>query len=173
MAITLSNGFLTELKTTTQTTNLQLGDLAGKVNTTPTNGGGGGGGINTWYLYSDEGNINAGPPINPGNAIFTIQGSPVVETFNPNKADGVTYLVFNLFDDDGTDYTTEFTNLVNNGGTISVFQNTNKVTYIGVAGPSFFIDPEGFFVLSAQACTQTVTATPFTFATPISITFGS
>jgi hypothetical protein len=173
MALIFSNGLLTELKTTTQTTNLQFGDLVGKINISDSGGNGGGGGINTWYLYSDEGNINTGAPINPGNAIFTIQGSPVVETFNPNKADGVTYLIFNLFDDDGTDYTTEFTDLVDNGGTISIFQNTNKVTYTGVAGPSFFIDLAGFFVLSAQACTQTITATPFLYATPISITFGS
>jgi hypothetical protein len=45
---------------------------------------------------------------------------------------------------------------------------------VGVAGPSFFKDPFGFFVLSAQACTQTVTsANPFVYGDPISITFGS
>jgi hypothetical protein len=133
-----------------------------------------GGGIGEWYFYSDEGNINAGSPTTSGNAQFIIQGSPVVETYNPNKSNGVTYLAFNLNDSTDTNYNTQFTNLVNNGGTISITQGGNTVTYVGVAGPSFFIDPSGFFVLSAQACTQTVTsANPFVFGDPISITFGS
>ena len=133
-----------------------------------------GGGIGEWYFYSDEGNINAGPPTTSGNVQFIIQGSPVVETYNPNKSNGVTYLAFNLNDSTDTNYNTQFTNLVNNGGTISITQGGNTVTYVGVAGPSFFIDPSGFFVLSAQACTQTVTsASPFVFGTSISITFGS
>jgi hypothetical protein len=133
-----------------------------------------GGGIGEWYFYSDEGNINAGPPTTSGNAQFITQGSPVVETYNPNKSNGVTFLLFNLNDSTDTNYNTQFTNLVNNGGTISITQGGNTVTYVGVAGPSFFIDPFGFFVLSAQACTQTVTsANPFVYADPISITFGS
>ena len=132
-----------------------------------------GGGIGEWYFYSDEGNINAGPPTTSGNAQFIIQGSPVVETYNPNKSNGVTYLAFNLNDSTDTNYNTQFTNLVNNGGTISITQGGNTVTYVGVAGPSFFIDPSGFFVLSAQACTQTVTsASPFVFGTPISLSFS-
>jgi hypothetical protein len=133
-----------------------------------------GGGIGEWYFYSDEGNINAGPPTTSGNAQFITQGSPVLETYNPNKSNGVAFLAFNLNDSTDTNYNTQFTNLVNNGGTISITQGGNTVTYVGVAGPSFFIDPFGFFVLSAQACTQTVTsASPFVYADPISITFGS
>ena len=46
MAITLSNGFLTELKTSTQTTNLQFGDLVGEINIGIVSGSGGGGGGN-------------------------------------------------------------------------------------------------------------------------------
>jgi hypothetical protein len=133
-----------------------------------------GGGVGAWYFYSDEGNINAGPPTTSGNAQFITQGSPVFETYNPNKSNGVSFLLFNLNDSTDTNYNTQFTNLVNNSGTISITQGGNTVTYVGVAGPSFFIDPFGFFVLSAQACTQTVTsANPFVFGDPISITFGS
>lgn len=40
MAITITNGFLSDLKTTTQTTNLQLSDLVGKLNLTTSGGGG-------------------------------------------------------------------------------------------------------------------------------------
>ena len=131
-------------------------------------------GVGEWFFYSDEGNINAGPPTTNGNAQFITQGSPVVETYNPNKSNGVSYLAFNLYDSTDTNYTTQFTNLFNNGGTISITQGGNTVTYVGVVGPYFFIDPSGFFVLSAQACTQTVTsANPFVYADPISITFGS
>ena len=45
-------------------------------------GGGGGGatGSGSWYFHSDEGNLNAGPPTDDGNAIFRINGSPAVET---------------------------------------------------------------------------------------------
>ena len=68
---------------------------------------------------------------------------------------------------------TQFTNLVNNGGTISITQGGNTVTYVGVAGPSFFIENNQFFLVSAQACTQTVTsASPFVYASPISISFS-
>jgi hypothetical protein len=38
MAIVLTNGFLTDLKTTTQTKNLQIGDLVGKINMAPSGG---------------------------------------------------------------------------------------------------------------------------------------
>jgi len=180
MSITLSNGFLTELKTTTQTTNLQFGDLVGEINIgiTSGSGGGGGGGNGTgsgegvWYFYSDEGNINASAPTADGNAIFTIQGSPIVETFNPNKADGVTYLAFNLSDTNGNDYTDEFTNLANNNGTISVIQNGNTITYTSTTPGSYFVDNAGFFIIATTPCTQTATtASPFTYSDPISIIF--
>ena len=138
-------------------------------------GGGGGSGVGSWYFYSDEGNINAGPPIADGNAIFTIQGSPIVETFDPNKTSGTSYLYFNLNDSSGVDYTTQFTDLQNNGGTISITQNGNKATYRSTVPGTYFIDtPNGFFVISTTPATQTATSgVKFTFADPITITFGS
>jgi hypothetical protein len=144
--------------------------IAGSTPTpTPTNGG-----LGSWYFYSDEGNINAAPPTANGNAIFTIQGSPVVETFNPNKADGVTYLVFNLNDSAGTNYTSQFSGYTGGTGTITLSQNGDTATYTSTTPGSYFIDPLGFFVISTAACTQTKSSNnPYVFGIPISLTFGS
>lgn len=50
MAIVLSNGFLTDLKTTTQTTNLQFGDLVGEINIGISSGSNGGGNEGDRYV---------------------------------------------------------------------------------------------------------------------------
>jgi hypothetical protein len=135
----------------------------------------GGAGVGAWYFYSDEGNINAAPPIANGNVIFLINGSPKVETFNPNKSDGVNEIYFNLDDSNGTNYTTQFTALQTNGGTISITQGANTVTYTSTTPGAFFVESGGgFFLILTGPCTQTVTsANPFVFGDPISITFGS
>jgi hypothetical protein len=135
----------------------------------------GGEGVGAWYFYSDEGNINAAPPTENGNAIFLINGSPKVETFNPNKSNGVNEIYFNLDDSNGTNYTTQFTQLATNGGTISITQGANSVTYTSTTPGTFFVQTlEGFFIMQTGPATQTVTsASPFVFGSPISITFGS
>ena len=144
----------------------------------PNSGGNGGGaGAGSWYFYSDEGNINAFAPVANGNAIFTINtGSPIVETFNPNKADGVTYLHFNINDSVGTSYESQFSALTGSGGTISMYQNGNRATYTSTTPGAYNIQDAGgkFFIIAAGASTQThVSPTTFTFADPISIVFGS
>jgi hypothetical protein len=138
---------------------------------TPTSGGAG---IGAWYFYSDEGNLNAVPPTANGNAIFLINGSPKVETFNPNKTNGVAEIYFNLDDSNGTNYTTQFTALANNGGTISITQGANTVTYTSVTPGAFFVDTiNGFFLIQTGPSTQTVTsANPFVFGDPISLSFS-
>jgi hypothetical protein len=146
--------------------------VSGTPGPTPTSAGAG---IGAWYFYSDEGNINAAPPIANGNAIFLINGSPKVETFNPNKSNGVNEIYFNLDDSNGTNYTTQFTELATNGGTISITQGANTVTYTSTTPGTFFVQTlEGFFIMQTGPATQTVTsASPFVFGDPISITFGS
>ena len=137
-------------------------------------GGGGGSGVGEWYFYSDEGNINTGPPSADGNAIFTISGTPIVETFDPNKTSGTSFLFFNLKDSSGVDYTTQFNDLQANGGTISITQNGNKATYRSTVPGTYFIDPAGFFAIATTPATQTATSgVKFTFADPITLTFGS
>jgi hypothetical protein len=141
---------------------------------TPTPTTSGGAGIGAWYFYSDEGNLNAVPPTANGNAIFLINGSPKVETFNPNKTNGVAEIYFNLDDSNGTNYTTQFTALANNGGTISITQGANTVTYTSVTPGAFFVETiNGFFLIQTGPSTQTVTsANPFVFGDPISLSFS-
>jgi len=140
-------------------------------------GGGGGGstGSGSWYFYAAEGELIDGPPTTDGQAIFTDnlpEGSTNV-TFNPNKSGGVNFLNFNLQDSTGTDYTTQFTNLQTNGGTVSVIQNGIIATYTLTAGMAFIQNPPGFAAINTGAATQTVTATSnFVYADPISIVFS-
>lgn len=127
-----------------------------------------------WLFYSDEGNINADPPIADGNSIFLINGSPKVETYNPNKTNGVNEIYFNLSDSGGTDYTTQFTNLQDNGGTLTITQGANTVTYTSTIPGTFFVEAGGgFFIMVTGPATQTVTsASSFIYGDPISLTFS-
>jgi hypothetical protein len=144
---------------------------------TPTSTGGGAG-VGEWYFYSDdEGAINVGPPTANGNVIFTINAGSPTETFNPNKSGGVTYLYFNVRDSIGTDYTSQFSGYTGGTGTITISQNGNTATYTSTTPGSFNIETNAggspFFMIAANACTQTVNSSaPFVFGDPISITFG-
>ena len=139
-----------------------------------------GGGIGAWYFYSDEGNVNVGPPTANGNVIFTINAGSPVETFNPNKSGGVTFLHFNVRDSIGTNYTSQFSGYTGGTGTITISQNGDTATYTSTTPGSFFIETNvgvggsPFFIIAANACTQTKSSNaPFVFGDPISITFGS
>lgn len=152
---------------------------ATNVSPTPTpTSTGGGAGIGEWYFYSDEGDINALPPTENGNAIFTINsGGPTTETFNPNKSGGVTFLHFNVRDSIGTDYTSQFSGYTGGTGTITISQNGDTATYTSTTQGSFFIETNipgsPFFIIAANACTQTVNSVnSFVYGDPISITFG-
>jgi hypothetical protein len=136
-----------------------------------TGGGGGGAG---WLFYSDEGELNADPPTADGNVIFRINSSPAVETYNPNKANGVNQIYFNLSDSAGTDYTTQFTALQTNGGTITMTQGVNTATYTSAVAGTFFVESEvGFFIMQTGFATQTVTSdSPFVSGVPITLSFS-
>ena len=136
-------------------------------------GGGGGGNLGEWYFFSDEGNINAGPPIGNGNAIFTISGSPVVETYNPNGTSGTTYLAFSVTNAAGTSRLTEFSQLQTSGGTINVTQNGQTATYTSITPGPFFIDNQGGQFLVFPAAIQTATtANTFVFGDPITLSIS-
>jgi hypothetical protein len=178
MALTLSNGFLTELKTTTQTTNLQLGDLVGEINIGIVGGSGGGGnsGGAGWYFYSDEGYLNTDPPTANGNAIFldNING---VETFDPNQQGGTNLLLhFNLNDSAGTSYSAQFSDATQQGSTITITQGSNVAEYFNGSGAGMsVVDLYGtdVFIINTSNCLQTQTAAnPFNFNDPIILSFG-
>jgi hypothetical protein len=130
-----------------------------------------------WYFYSEEGplDVNPIPPIARGNTIFLTIGSDAsgIKTFEPNKSKGTTELYFNYLDSAGGDYTTQFTALSENGGSITITQGVNTVAYTSTTPGTFFADAgPGFFMIRTGPATETVTsANPFVFGSPITITF--
>jgi hypothetical protein len=141
---------------------------------TPTSSGSG---VGSWYFYSDEGNMNAFAPVSSGNTIFTINTGTTIETFNPNKIDGVSYLYFNTSDSSGADYTSQFGGYTGGTGTITISQNGDTATYTSTTSGSFTIENIGggtFFKIDTNLCTQTKTSNaPYVYADPISIAFNS
>jgi hypothetical protein len=162
--------------TPTATVTPTQSSMAASPTPTPSPSVGSNAGVGSWYFYSDEGTINVGPPISNGNALFTIQGSPILETYNPNENSGTSFLYFALNDNTGTNYGTQFSGLTP-GGTISIIQNNKKATYTGGSN-SFMVVNDGlgnfFFMINTGVATQAVNASSsFVFGDPISITFGS
>jgi hypothetical protein len=131
------------------------------------------GGSGSWYFYSDEGTLNAPPPVADGNSIFIIDGTPRVETYNPNKSSGTNEIYFNLSDSAGVDYTTQFNALVT-GGTLTITQGSNVARYTSLISGTFFVDSiNGFFILQTGPATQTLSsASPFVSGSPITLTFS-
>lgn len=135
-------------------------------------------GVGEWFFYSDEGNINVGPPENDGNAIFTIQGNPVVETYNPNASSGTDYIYFNPNDATGADYYNDFLNLSDAGGTITLNQNGNIAAFnTGTPNGGFMLLPDNnnwwYFQIDLAFATQTIQASgPFVFGEPIVLSFS-
>jgi hypothetical protein len=144
-------------------------------------GGTGSGATGSWFFYqSAEGTVTAGAPVNLGNAIFVINGGTygTYNTFNPNKISGASNnLYFNVRGYNGTDYTTQFTNLRTYGGTISIAQGANAATY--TLGPNVINFDNGtysqpgtysFIGLPTQGATMVASAsTPFTYGTSIDL----
>jgi len=132
---------------------------------TPTSSGTG------WNFYSTSGNVISNPPLSDGQVLmYTNAGGPPTSTYDPNN--GVAqYVMFYKKDSAGTDYTTQFTNLQNNGGTINITQNGNTATYVGSSG-EFMLDPAGFFIIPTAVQTVAV-ASPFTYGDTITLSFSS
>jgi hypothetical protein len=140
---------------------------------TPTNNGGGGSGIGEWYFYSDEGLLNAMAPENNGNAIFltSINNS---ETFNPNLGSA---LYFNIDDASGASHLTEFQNLVNSGGTFTMYQNGDMFEFSAApnsGGFNVYTSPtSGWLQINIPNGTVgQASASTFTFADPITISIS-
>jgi hypothetical protein len=134
--------------------------------TSGTSGTGGGSG-NSWYFYSDEGPLNAPPPSNNGDAIFKVSG--------PSNVAGL-QLFFYRYDSNGVDYATQFAALQSNGGTLSITQNGQTVTYT-TGNPNMFIYTNigGNYVLmvNTNMLTQTsATISPFVYGDPITLTIS-
>jgi hypothetical protein len=126
-----------------------------------------------WYFYSDEGALNTDPPLNPGNVIF-LTSSGGNETFNPNRSSGTNQIYLNRYDDSGTDYGTQFNNLMVSGGTISIIQNGQTATFTTSTAYQFqYNSASNGFLMIPNTVNQTAsTASSFVYGIPISITFG-
>lgn len=132
---------------------------------------GGGSGSGSWYFYETSGTVISNPPLSNGEILmYTNAGGPPVSTYDPNNGTGAQFILFYKYDSTGTDYTTQFTNLQTNGGTINITQNGNTATYVGGSGV-FNFDPAGFLVIPTAIQTVTV-ASPFTYGDKITLSFS-
>jgi hypothetical protein len=124
-----------------------------------------------WNLFVTENTVINQPPLANGEILFyTTAGGPPRSTYNPNAA-GANYLMIYKMDSAGTDYSTQFTNLQDNGGTINITQNGNTATYVANSGGQIMFDPAGFLLVSTALQTVTV-ASPFTYSDTITLTFS-
>jgi hypothetical protein len=156
----LANGYWTSYGEAAWTYGNSIGDSGA-----PSTGG--------WLFYSDEGQLNANPPFDAANIIFLTSNG--IETYNPNHADGANQLYLNRYDGDGIDYGTQFNNLMNNGGTISLTQNGQTATYTAGTPNQFQYNnvSNGFLMINASIITQTAsTDGPFVYGDPITISFS-
>ena len=150
-----------------------LSVVVGGVVPTPTPTPSTGSNVSAWYFYSDEGTLNVGPPNSPGNAIFTTAGGGT-ETFNPNRSSGTSQLYFNRYDSNGTDYGTQFNNLMTSGGSISITQNGQTATYATATPYQFQYNSasNGFLMIPPVVSQTATTSSTFVYGDPISLTFG-
>jgi hypothetical protein len=124
-----------------------------------------------WNLFVTENTVINQPPLANGEILFyTTAGGPPRSTYNPNAA-GANYLMIYKMDSAGMDYSTQFTNLQDNGGTINITQNGNTATYVANSGGQVLFDPAGFLLVSTALQTATV-ASPFTYSDTITLTFS-
>jgi hypothetical protein len=128
------------------------------------------------FYYSSEGTLNVGPPVANGNAIFI--NSSNQEVFDPNFSNGTQRLFFDNKDNNGTDYSTQFSNLQTNGGTITVTQGSNSAKFYASGSGIFqYVPPSGpnngyLFINSGNGVTQTQTCSKFNGTDPITLTFS-
>jgi len=141
---------------------------------TPSSAGAGGAGEGSWFFYSDEGVMNAGPPSANGNALFWNQTSGT-ETYNPNYTGGTFQIYLAPNDSTGTSYAAQFSGLTT-GGTITLSQNGDTATYTLVNGQATLGGPPGsqFFLMNITSGTQTKTSNAaFVSGSTISVIFGN
>ena len=131
---------------------------------TPTNA------VSGWFFYSAEGAV-LGPPSSNGNTIFIISGG--TSTYNPTYAGTAMTLFFNNNDNAGTSYATQFQDLDTTGGTITMTQGVNVVTYSGTAAQ--FVYNGTYTSLEVSSLSQMIqsASTSFVSGSSINLTFNT
>lgn len=128
---------------------------------TPTSGATG----NGWLFYTAEGPI-AGPPTSNGDTIFVVAGNSV---FNPNYTGTPFNMFFNVNNNVGTSYLSQFQQLDTNGGTITLSQGSNIAIYSGTAS-DYVANPQ-YMQLIVNSPVQMIqsASTPFVSGTTINL----
>ena len=132
--------------------------------TTPTNT------VSGWFFYGSEG-IVLGPPSSNGNTVFIISGG--TSTYNPNYTGTSMTLFFNNNDNAGASYATQFQGLDTTGGTITMTQGVNVVTYSGTAAQ--FVYNGTYTSLEVSSLSQMIqsASTSFVSGSSINLTFNT
>ena len=140
---------------------------------TPTTGGGG---MGSWYFYySTEGTLTVGPPTGNGNTIFVDSGNQV---FDLNFTGSSKQLYFDMKDSTGTNFSSQFSGLSINGGTLTITQGSKIAKFNATNGNKFIFNPgsggsNGFLMVrSDNGVTQTQTCGKFNATDPISLSFN-
>lgn len=127
-------------------------------------------GVGEWFFYSTSGTLDVGPPVDAGNFIITQGvGGSNLETYDPNF-DGSTQSMIhlNINDSANNSFLTEFNNLAQNGGTVSLTQNGQTATYSSPQ-PGVFFTNNNLFLSFPTNIQTTSTEGPFTYGDPISV----
>jgi hypothetical protein len=122
-----------------------------------------------WLFYSSDNQPVIDPPENDGNTTFIYSSSPN-GTYNPNYTGGTFNLYFNVNNNLGTSYSTEFTNLDTSGGTLTISQGGSTAIYSGTGTNYQIIN--NFLRLEVTNSSQMVqsASTPFVSGTTINVT---
>jgi hypothetical protein len=92
---------------------------------TPTSGASG------WLFYYANNGPVMGPPTNNGNTAFIPAGG--LGTYNPNYTGGTLAIYFNNNNNVGTSYSSQFSTLDIDGGTMTISQGSSTVIYSGTS----------------------------------------
>ena len=118
-----------------------------------------------WFFYTPEGIIQ-GPPTSNGNTIFLANG---VSTFNPNFTGTPINMFFNVNNNVGTSYLTQFQQLDTNGGTITMSQGGSTAIYSGSSTDYTLNPPYISFNVNSSAQMIQSASTAFVSGTTINL----
>ena len=125
---------------------------------------------NSWLFYFPDNATLTAPPTSNGNTVF-FTGSTT--TYSPNYSGGTLAIYFNINDEFGTSYLTEFSNLNNNGGTITISQGSSIAIYSGTAFSYQITSNFLSFVVNNPAQMIQSASTPFVSGTSINVVVNS
>lgn len=130
--------------------------------------------VDGWKFYGTEGSLTEPKPLNDGDVIFLYSGDPNNVTYNPNYTGGTFSLFFNVNDLNGNNYLTQFKKLDTDGGTITITQNNNSVSYSSSGLDYYMGDNEEWLEVRVINSNQQIknSSQSFTVGNPITVTIS-